>query len=102
MPEQPVAGWYPDPYGHYVHRYWDGSRWTHHVAPQGPAAKQPSVPSHPFMEMQGPLQTPTFAGWYPDPSTRGTAYWDGSRWTGDSRPRRRKCAAASKHDGPGF
>lgn len=35
------------------------------------------------------------AGWYPDLSTGGTMYWDGSRWTGDTRPPRKRFAAAS-------
>jgi len=40
-PAAPVAavpaGWHPDPYGGGGLRYWDGARWTEHVAPaQGP------------------------------------------------------------------
>jgi hypothetical protein len=27
------AGWYPDPQGAGVQRYWDGQRWTEHVEP---------------------------------------------------------------------
>lgn len=37
--------------------------------------------------------TPTFPGWYEDPETKGTSYWDGHRWTGDSRPPRKPFAA---------
>lgn len=37
------AGWYPDPQG--VVRWWDGGRWTEHIAPQAavgyPAAQYP-------------------------------------------------------------
>jgi hypothetical protein len=40
---------------------------------------------------------PTFAGWYPDAGTGGTRYWEGSRWTGDTRPQRRPFAAAALH-----
>jgi hypothetical protein len=40
---------------------------------------------------------PTFAGWYPDLETGGTKYWDGSRWTGDTRPRRRPFAAPANY-----
>lgn len=29
------AGWYPDPYGRHEHRYYDGTRWTEHVADRG-------------------------------------------------------------------
>lgn len=35
------AGWYPDPYGRAEHRYWDGSRWTDHVASAGSQAVDP-------------------------------------------------------------
>ncbi len=45
---------------------------------------------------------PTVAGWYPDPATGGTRYSDGSRWTGDTRPRRRTFAAAATHRGWGI
>lgn len=30
----PPAGWYADPHGADVWRYWDGSQWTDHVAPR--------------------------------------------------------------------
>lgn len=36
-------------------------------------------------------------GWYPDPQTGGTQYWDGRRWTGDLRPPRKRFAAQSSH-----
>lgn len=39
---------------------------------------------------------PTFADWYPDAETGGTKYWDGTRWTGDRRPRRKPFAAAAR------
>lgn len=34
----PPAGWYPHPSMAGTQRYWDGSRWTDHVAPGAPAA----------------------------------------------------------------
>lgn len=40
---------------------------------------------------------PRLEGWYPDAETGGTKYWDGSRWTGDMRPRRRPFAPAARH-----
>jgi hypothetical protein len=30
----PPPGWYPDPYDSFTIRYWDGARWTEHVAPR--------------------------------------------------------------------
>jgi len=39
-PAQP-AGWFPDPGGGHDHRYWDGTRWTEHVADAGVAAIDP-------------------------------------------------------------
>lgn len=31
------AGWFPDPSGNPLLRYWDGQRWTEHYAQAGPA-----------------------------------------------------------------
>lgn len=31
----PAPEWYPDPTGRHEHRYWDGQRWTEHVADGG-------------------------------------------------------------------
>jgi hypothetical protein len=43
------ASWQTDPTGRHDHRYWDGSRWTEHVADAGVAAtdqyEQPAAPS---------------------------------------------------------
>lgn len=38
---QPAPDWYPDPLGRHDHRYWDGTRWTEHVADQGIQAVDP-------------------------------------------------------------
>ena len=35
------AGWFPDPSGGHEHRYWDGTRWTEHVADAGVSAVDP-------------------------------------------------------------
>ncbi|WP_206446184.1 phospholipid scramblase-related protein [Agrococcus sp. KRD186] len=35
MTSQVPPDWYPDPFGRYQHRYWDGVRWTEHVGSQG-------------------------------------------------------------------
>lgn len=37
----PEATWYPDPSGRHEHRYWDGRRWTEHVADGGIASIDP-------------------------------------------------------------
>jgi membrane protease YdiL (CAAX protease family) len=36
-PSAPPAGWYPDPYGLPVYRYFDGRMWTHVAGPGSPA-----------------------------------------------------------------
>lgn len=35
-PPSVPAGWYPDPHGAQLQRYWDGNRWTEHTAPAAP------------------------------------------------------------------
>jgi hypothetical protein len=40
-----TAGWYPDPHGGPGLRWWDGSTWTQHTAPQPAAA--PELAGHP-------------------------------------------------------
>jgi uncharacterized protein YxjI len=37
------ADWYPDPSGRHEHRYWDGSRWTEHVASHGRQSVDPDL-----------------------------------------------------------
>lgn len=33
-PSMVPAGWYPDPDGRPIQRYWDGANWSEHTAPQ--------------------------------------------------------------------
>ncbi len=43
------AAWHPDPLGRHQYRYWDGGRWTEHVADQGVAGidgLEPAAPDH--------------------------------------------------------
>ncbi|MDZ7732479.1 MAG: DUF2510 domain-containing protein [Acidimicrobiia bacterium] len=37
----PPAAWHPDPHGRHEHRWWDGVRWTEHVADGGLAGVDP-------------------------------------------------------------
>lgn len=41
-----TASWQPDPTGRHDHRYWDGSRWTEHVADAGVSATDPYEGTH--------------------------------------------------------
>lgn len=43
MTGQAPANWYPDPFGRHEFRYWDGGRWTHHVASRGRQDIDPPV-----------------------------------------------------------
>jgi uncharacterized protein YxjI len=37
------GGWYPDPLGRHESRYWDGGKWTEHVASRGRQGADPPV-----------------------------------------------------------
>lgn len=79
MPEQTPADWYPDAFGRYERRYWDGSQWTHHVTSRGRQDVDPPVHRSP---VPVPNAGHTPAAWYPDPFGRHERrYWDGGRWT---------------------
>lgn len=40
--EQPIgAGWFPDPSGRFIHRYWDEGIWTEHVERDGKQSLDP-------------------------------------------------------------
>lgn len=41
QPASLPADWYPDPSGRHEHRYWDGTRWTEHVASHGRQGTDP-------------------------------------------------------------
>lgn len=40
----PAAGWYPDPVGRDVQRWWDGSAWTDEVQTRGTYRRQRPLP----------------------------------------------------------
>lgn len=44
MSEKAPAGWYPHPSMPGTQRYWDGAKWTEHVAPLAPRAEKTSGP----------------------------------------------------------
>jgi hypothetical protein len=52
MTTSAAPGWYPDPAGHFDHRYFDGQRWSAHVSRGGQATTDPAfdapgqIPSH--------------------------------------------------------
>jgi hypothetical protein len=49
----PPAGWYADPYGHPVTRWWDGTQWTQHTTPNAePAA--PAAAEQPAQQQTQP------------------------------------------------
>ncbi len=53
------AGWHPDPLGRHEHRYWDGTRWTEHVADGGRSGHDPIEASPP--DTSGDASQPTTA-----------------------------------------
>ncbi|MFC4784021.1 phospholipid scramblase-related protein [Nocardioides sp. MAHUQ-72] len=61
MSQMPPAGWHPDPFRRSEHRYWDGGRWTEHVASNGQQWIDPAVSVAPPAAMQPtpPVSPPT-------------------------------------------
>lgn len=65
MSQLPPAGWHPDPFLRSQHRYWDGARWTEHVATHGrPWIDPPVALAPPVANRPGVAQNP------PDPVAR--------------------------------
>lgn len=79
MSSQAPADWYPDPFGRFETRYWDGHAWTKHVAMQGRQAVDAATDRPPTPVVTAAQAA---AAWYPDPFGRfETRYWDGQAWT---------------------
>jgi uncharacterized protein YxjI len=55
-PGQHPAGWYPDPFGRHESRYWDGQRWTGHVASHGRQAVDPPTNAQPVPTVNRPTE----------------------------------------------
>lgn len=58
MSQLPPAGWNPDPFRRFQHRYWDGARWTEHVASGGRQWIDPPVEHAPPVAIP-PTPAPT-------------------------------------------
>jgi hypothetical protein len=72
----PAEGWYLDPLGYPLLRYWNGTHW------------QKNLKDIPADEKPQPL-TDNFPqdGWYPDPDEPGKeCYWMQNQWTTTKRP----------------
>lgn len=58
MSQLPPAGWHPDPFRRFQHRYWDGARWTEHVASDGRQWVDPPI-GHVLPVAIPPMPAPT-------------------------------------------
>jgi len=52
-----AAGWHADPFGRFDHRYWDGERWTEHVATAGQQTIDPPIAGPPEPVSPTPVTT---------------------------------------------
>jgi hypothetical protein len=52
----PQAGWYPDPTGHFHHRWWDGQKWTDAVSTNGQQSTSPMDPGTAPVAASNPQQ----------------------------------------------
>jgi uncharacterized protein YxjI len=55
-PGHQPAEWYPDPFGRHESRYWDGQRWTEHVASHGRQAIDPPTNAQPIPTVNRPTE----------------------------------------------
>jgi hypothetical protein len=71
------AAWLPDPTGKHDHRWWDGDRWTEHVADAGQAAVDPLGPGE---QPPAPSEGPSNASEGTEAATEASGGWaDGGR-----------------------
>ncbi len=69
-----VSSWEPDPTGRHQYRWWDGQRWTHHVADAGVVTADPLAGLDALPTPSGP---PHWTGSYLQQSGRTTQLSDG-------------------------
>ena len=62
------AAWHPDPLGRHEHRYWDGTRWTEHVADGGRSGHDP-IEAAPADSSAGAAQPGETAGAASEPAS---------------------------------
>jgi hypothetical protein len=60
------AGWYPDPYGSQLLRWWDGSQWTDATHAREATASPPKQPSQQTAPMKSPLRAAQPAWGWPE------------------------------------
>ena len=65
------AGWYPDPSGKPMQRYFDGSTWTEHYTAQGSDSPSPTIPPNVFPQNQIGVQ----GSRYPRPAQSPRRRW---------------------------
>jgi hypothetical protein len=70
----PPAGWYPDPYGAPVERWWDGTGWTEHTNSPQPIAPEPAAPAAPSYEQPAYEQPAYEQPAYEQPAYEQPAY----------------------------
>ena len=99
------AAWHPDPLGRHEHRYWDGTRWTEHVADGGRSGYDP-IEAPPTDSTAEAAQSAASAGAANDPAaempaaTAATPTADTPADTGQAPGDAPTHAAASASQGP--
>ncbi|WP_309617439.1 phospholipid scramblase-related protein [Salinibacterium sp.] len=56
MNQESTPGWFPDPFGRYQHRWWDGLQWTEHVGSSGTQSIDSPVVAPPTRAAALPVQ----------------------------------------------
>lgn len=78
----PAPGWYDEGQG--TARWWNGTRWTiYSCSVREALARENAEGVSSQASQRHELTSP--AGWYPTATQGLLAYWDGKRWTGQTR-----------------